>query len=170
MLNIKLNRWKTSSINLDSYLSQDDLNLLRNPISRKNKKGKNTIITRSLVLVKKAKKGDIEARNTLFLLHTPLIRSILNKKFYIHPTEFDEHISECFFYFMNAVKDFNPKTSNNFIHMLQLKIYQGYINDYHKDKRKHIRGINYEEIDKEYETENNFLSIDEGIYKLENDE
>lgn len=166
----KLNNWKNSKINLDVHLSEKDLQLLRDKEGRKNKNNKKNIITRSYTLVIKAKKGDIDARNTLFLLHTPLMRNYLNRTFYIHPTKFDEYLSDCFEYFLNAVKSFNKKKSNNFVYFLQRHLFQGFVNKYRYNKLHNLDTINYEEIDKDYETENNFLSIDENLFNLENDE
>lgn len=167
---MKLNNWKHSSIDLDKYLSEDDLALLRDKTGRKDKNKKVTIITRSLQLVKKAKKGDIESRNYLFLLHTPFMRNILNKKFSIRPTEFDDYLHECFEIFLDTIEKFQIKKSNNFIYLFQRNIYNTFVNNYKFRKRNDLPTVEYIEQDKEYEENNNLLSIDENLYNIDNDE
>jgi len=160
--------WKLSNINLDLYLSKEDLTLLRDKRGRKDKNKKNNIVTRSLELVLKAKKGDVEARNTLFLLHTPLMRNILNKKFFVHPSEFDDYISECFFWFLTAVEDFDKKKSNNFVSLLQTRIQQRFINKYKYDDLHDLDCIEYIESDKDYELEKSLIYEDENLFNIEN--
>jgi DNA-directed RNA polymerase specialized sigma subunit len=162
------NNWNHSEINLDLYISKEDLELLRNKKSRKLKNEKNTIITRSYELVKKAKAGDIKARNYLFLLHTPLARYTLNKNFSIHPSEFDDWIAECFFIFLEAIEKFDLKKSNNFIYLYQLCIVNEFKNEYEKKKRHHIPTTEYDEtIDKDYEDNIHLLSHDVELLNIE---
>ena len=129
---------KHSAINLDLYINPDDLKLLRNKKSRKDKDCKDTIITRSLDLVKEAKEGNIESRNYLFTIHTPLMRSCLNRWFSIPPTEFDDYLSWCFDSFLESVKSFDPEKSNNFIYLLKRKLYNFFINKYKSKEFKKI--------------------------------
>lgn len=162
------NNWNHSEINLDLYISKEDLELLRNKKSRKSKNEKNTIITRSLELVKKAKKGNIEARNYLFLLHTPLVRYTLNKNFSINPYEFDDWIAECFFIFLEAIEKFNPKKSNNFIYLYKVCIINAFKNNYKFEKRHYIPTTEYDEtIDKDYENNIHLLSHDAELLNIE---
>lgn len=160
--------WKQSSINLDLYLNKEDLELMRDKKNRKDKNSKNNIRERNLELVIKAKNGDIEARNTLFLLNTPIIRYTINKKFLIHPSEFDDIMSDSFFMFLKAVDNFNPTKSNNFVSLLQRCIVNELINNYHFDKRHNLDTVEYDETcDKEYEDDNNLLSNDINLLKIE---
>lgn len=126
-----------SKINLELYLSPEDVEILRDKKNR-NVKGKSRIVERSLQLVLEAKTGNIKSRNELFLLHTPLMRSVLNKTFDIKPDEFDDYLSWCFESFCDSVMSFNPEKSNNFIPLLRLNIKNFFINKY---KSKEMRQI-----------------------------
>lgn len=90
---------KKSHIRLDLYLNENDLRLLRDKRSRKDKDSEENIVTRSFELVMKAKGGCNKSRDTLFLMHTPLMRKKLNEWFKIHPAYFDEYLSNCFIFF-----------------------------------------------------------------------
>ena len=116
---------KKSIIDFRHYISKEDLEMLND--SNRNIKGSSKIIKRSLELALKAQQGDVESRNYLFLLHIPLMRHILNKKFNINAFEFEQHISLCFEAFIEAINSFNPEKSNNFVSFLNLKIYRYYI-------------------------------------------
>lgn len=116
---------KKSIIDFRHYISKEDLEMLND--SNRNIKGRSKIIDRSLELALKAQQGDVEARNYLFLLHIPLMRHILNKRFNINAFKFEQHISLCFEAFIEAINSFNPKKSNNFVSFLNLKIYRYYI-------------------------------------------
>jgi len=162
---------RMSKINLSLYITPEDLELLRDKKSRRDKNCKETIITRNLELVLQAQKGNTKARNYLFLLNTPFMRWKLNQWFHIQPNQFDEYISDCFFYFQDAVDLFDSTKSDNFLSFLGMVLKNNFINEHNFQKRRkldiadHIDCSTDEEYDSKY-----FVDYDVKIFELQNDE
>ena len=162
---------RKSKIDLSLYITPADLKLLRDKKGRSTRNGKFNIIKRSLELVREAKKGNIESRNYLFLLHTPYMRWKLNQWFCIHPSKFDEYMSDCFLYFQSAVDVFDETKSDNFIFILGRVLKQNFINDYNYQKLHKLDIANYSDCEEDSEYEDKyFVDYDVKIFEIQNAE
>lgn len=124
-------------IDIRKYITEEDYKLL------KDKKRNKELLERNRQLVKKAKKGDLQARNYLFLLNSPIIINVITKSFSIDLNDVLEYLNMSFEYFIEAVEEFNVKRNDNFIVPLKNKIRTRLLNEIGNKKQKKKRDNTY---------------------------
>jgi DNA-directed RNA polymerase specialized sigma subunit len=112
---------------------------------------------RDLALVKKARAGDIEARNYLYIKHLPAIKDILKSIKHIKPLDFNDKLHDCFFIVMLAIDEFDEKKNDNFLRFCKMFIPQRIINNY-KSKKNRYETIQHDNID-DFDENNPFMTL-----------
>lgn len=159
-------------INIKPYILDEDWMLLKN--KSKNKE----LMRRNLELVREARKGNVDARNYLFLLNLPNIIYTISKSFNIDTRMIYEYISESFEYFIEAIIDYDESTNNNFLAFLKIKIKTRFKNSIcnkkQKDRRDRTIYIDTDDEEKDYDKylcndDSNFENINLNFSETEKD-
>lgn len=141
-------------IDATKFLDEEDLNFIKEykKVTGKNynKKKAWQLLQiqqkKDLELVMKAKKGDAEARNYLFLKHILALKQLLDKNFNFEPIEFNDRLHDCFFLFTTIIHKFDPKKNDSFLRFVKMSLPQKMINLLKRDS-KHQK-YSFENVDK----------------------
>lgn len=95
--------------------------------------GKSNLVKRSYQLAKRAKKNDLDARDTLFYLCFYLIKNLYGN--YSTILDYNDYIQESYLIFVATVKSFNPKKSNNFQYLFKRNIHNTMLNRVSQNSR-----------------------------------
>lgn len=149
------------NINLLKYLSKQDIENLKD--KNRSVPGKSKVVKRCYYLVKKAKGGDIDARNTLYYLVYPLL--VTRYRYYSTILEFDDYMQDCFFIVNDTINAFNPVKSNNFINLVKMNLHNTMINMTNTNIKKVYMRVHTKSIEtfQPNEVEKILTSIDENL-------